>query len=578
MPRLFQGLGASPGVAIGTVYLLHREALPVVPYPIPPERVHDEVEGFARAREAAREELHEVKQRVQQELGEAYVGILDAQLLILDDPSLVGGVVQRIKVGRVGAQWALKEVVAEHGRRFEAIEDVYLRERVGDLSDVHRRLQRLLSGRPETEDRMPPGPHEVVAHSLVPSDAVTLAREEVVGLATDVGGKTSHTAILAQALSVPAVAGLRDFSLQVEQGDPLILDGDSGEITLDPTETEIETADERRRASVALEQRAMASATDLPAVTSDGVEVAVRANIEFASEVRTAVRLGAQGVGLYRSEFLFLAHAPKMPSEEEHFRTYVEIASAVSPHPAVFRTLDLGGEKYFHEVLERNESNPVLGLRAVRFCLRRPEIFRPQLRGLLRAATLHNVQVMLPLVTTLDEILEVRRILAIEADQLKAEGVPARADVPLGIMIEVPAAAVAADILAREGDFFSIGTNDLIQYLLAVDRGNESVSYLYQPMHPGVLRLIKFVVDAGARQGIPVSLCGEMAADPEFVSLLLGLGLRELSVQPRAIPGVREAICATTHAAGIRRAERAMGTEQSEGASRPSLGVGPSEH
>ena len=240
----------------------------------------------------------------------------------------------------------------------------------------------------------------------------------------------------------------------------------------------------------------------------------------------------------------------------------MEIAEAMAPHPAVFRTLDLGGEKYFHEVLERTESNPVLGLRAVRFCLRRPEIFRPQLRGLLRVATMQNVRIMLPLVTTRDEILEVRRILATEAEQLKSEGVAVRADVPLGIMIEVPAAAVAADIFAREVDFFSIGTNDLIQYLLAVDRGNESVSYLYQPLHPGVLRLIKFVVDAAATRSLPVSICGEMAADPQVVGLLIGLGLRELSVQPRAIPAVRRAIEAVNSAEAVTLAAEAMAVSE----------------
>jgi phosphotransferase system enzyme I (PtsI) len=554
---------------------LHTDTLPVVPNPIPPERVHEEVDRFHGARENAREELREVKRRVQSELGESYAGILDAQLLILDDPSLVGGVVQRIRVGRVGARWALKEVVAEHFRRFDALDDSYLRERSGDLADVHRRLQRLLRGRRSApDDTLPPGPHVVVAHSLVPSDAITLSRQDVVGLATDVGGPTSHTAILAQALSVPAVAGLRDLSQQVETGDPIILDGDTGEVRLSPTEEQISRAAERHRVWIAMEERVLAAASDLPAVTRDGVKVEVRANVEFASEIQTALRYGARGVGLYRSEFLFLSHAPRLPSEEEHYRTYVEIADNVAPHPAVFRTLDLGGEKYFHEVLARNESNPVLGLRAVRFCLRQPEIFRPQLRALLRAATRDNVRIMLPLITTLDEVLEVRKILADEAEQLKRAGIEARADVPLGIMIEVPAAAVAADLLACEVDFFSIGTNDLIQYLLAVDRGNESVSYLYQPLHPGVLRLIKYVVDAAQARGIPVSLCGEMAADPQMVGNLVGLGLRELSVQPRAVPIVRQAVEELNASAATQAAERAVG----QVIGRPPAEVGPGDN
>jgi phosphotransferase system enzyme I (PtsI) len=513
-----------------------------VPYPIPPERVHEEVEVFHKAIDRARGELRDLKERVLAELGDHYAGILEAQLLILDDPSLAGEAEKRIRVGRVSARWAIKEVVAEHIRRFNAVDDSYLRERGGDLSDVHLRLQRILSGEPRSEDDLPEGPQIVVAHSLSPSDAVTLARKGVAGLASDVGGKTSHTAILAQALSVPAVAGLRDISLQVRTGDQIILDGDSGEVRILPSPAETAQATERRRAWIAREQRAMADATDLPAVTRDGQEITLRANIEFASEVDMAVRFGARGIGLYRSEFLFLSRSPSLPTEEEHFRTYVEIAEKVAPHPAVIRTLDLGGEKFFHEVLDSGETNPVLGLRAVRFCLKRHDIFRPQLRGLLRAASRANIRIMIPLITTAEEIWEVRKLLAAEAEHLKAEGEPVRADAPLGIMVEVPAAAVAADMLAREVDFFSIGTNDLIQYSLAVDRGNQTVNYLYQPHHPGVLRMVKFVIDAAAKRGIPVSVCGEMAAEPGTAGLLVGMGLRELSVQPRAIPTIREAI------------------------------------
>jgi len=363
-----------------------------------------------------------------------------------------------------------------------------------------------------------------------------------VGLATDVGGQTSHTAILAQALCLPAVVGLHDFSRRVAAADRLILDGDRGEVTVSPSDEQIAEALERGRASVAVENE-MASERDLPAVTRDGTEIVVRANIELAEEVDRALRFGARGIGLYRSEFLFLSRSPDLPSADEHAATYGEIASKVAPHAAVVRTLDLGGEKYFHRVLGGREQHPMLGLRAIRYCLERPEVFRPQLQGLLRAAAEHdNLKIMLPLICTVDEIRTVRRMLAEEARQLRKSGVAVREEVPLGIMIEVPAAAIAADVLAAEVDFLSLGTNDLIQYALAVDRSNEAVVHLYQPRHPGVLRMMKFVIDCARKRGIPVSICGELAADVDLVGLLIGLGLRELSVQPRAVGPVRKAV------------------------------------
>jgi len=536
-----KGLGVSPGVAVGRVYVLHPQLMPVVPEAVPPERLAQEIEHFEQVLAVARDEVRALRQQVLEALGEHYAGILEAQLLILDDPRLVEGTIKRVRVGRVSARWALKEVVAESMRRFEAVDDPYIRERGGELADVHRRLQRLLGGEATHTAQLPQGPLVIVAHSLGPSDAVALARRGAVGLATDGGGRTSHTAILAQALSVPAVAGLHDVSRQVRIGEPIIVDGNQGVVLINPTTEDLQQAGARQRAWIAWE-RSAAEEADRAAVTRDGVELILRANIEFPGEVDVALQYGAQGIGLYRSEFLFLSHSPRLPSEDQHYQTYLELAQRVAPHPAILRTLDLGGEKYFHEVLDSDESNPVLGLRGVRLCLARPDIFRPQLRGLLRAATHGNIQVMLPLVITADEIWEVRKLLAREAEDLKGAGIAARADVPLGIMVEVPAAAAAADLLAREADFFSIGTNDLFQYALAVDRGNESVAHLYQPLHPGVLRMIKFIVDSAKRQGIPVALCGEMGADPQAVGLLIGLGLRELSVQPRALPRVRQAV------------------------------------
>jgi phosphotransferase system enzyme I (PtsI) len=555
--ELLRGIGASGGVAVGQVYLLHPEPLPVVPDPLPPERVEDEIERFHAARQAAGRELESLTRQVQEALGERYVGILEAQRLVLEDPILVTATTQRIRVGRVSARWALKEAVAELVRRFDTIDDEYLRERGGELADVQRRLQRLLRGEQPHDPRVP-DQAIVVAHAVGPSDAILLASQPIVGLATDVGGRTSHTAILAQALCIPAVLGLHDLSQRVRAGDPLLLDGDAGTVVLAPSAAQVAEAETRRAASRELETRQL-SDRDLPAVTLDGVEIVIRANIEFPTEVERALRFRARGIGLYRSEFLFTSRTPELPDAEEHYRIYREIAERVAPEPAIVRTLDLGGEKYFHEVLGGRSGPPVLGLRGVRFSLERPEIFRPQLAGLLRAAAEQdNLRMLLPLVSTIDEVRAVRRLLAEEAQRLAASGRAVRPDLPLGIMIEVPAAAMAADLFAQEIDFLSIGTNDLIQYAIAVDRGNEDLTALYQPFHPGVLRMLKFVVDSGRRHGIPVALCGEMAADPNAVPLLVGLGLRELSVQPRAVGLVRHAVRHTDAGQAERLARHAL--------------------
>ena len=554
----FQGLGVSPGIAVGRVHLLRAEQLPVVPDPVPPERVGEEIERFHAARGAARAELEELKRRVLVALGDHYTGILDAQLWILDDESLVQQTIQRIRIGRVSARWALKEVVDEFGRRFAAMHESHLREKGGDLHDVHLRLQRLLRGPRAGTSGMPGGPLVVVAQSLTPSDAIELSRRGVAGLASDVGGRTSHTAILAQALSVPAVAGLREMSQHAREGDPILLDGRTGEVVLLPSPDEIERAERQRRAWIESERRLADRPAAGPVCTRDGVEITLRANVGLPAELDYALRAGARGIGLYRSEFLYLTQAPDLPSEQLHYETYRDVARAVAPHPAVIRTLDLGGERTLHEVLERREGNPVLGVRALRFCLERPDIFRPQLRGLLRAAVEPNLRILLPLVTDVDEVRQVRELLREEARALAAEGLALREDAPLGVMIEVPAAAMAADALAREVDFLSLGTNDLIQYALAVDRGNEAVSHLYRPQHLGVLRLVRFVVEAAGRARIPLTLCGEMAADPEMAPLVLGLGLRELSIPPRAIAGVAEAVRSTDAAEAARETARRL--------------------
>ncbi|MBD3866686.1 MAG: phosphoenolpyruvate--protein phosphotransferase [Acidobacteria bacterium] len=553
-----RGLGVSSGIVTGQVVVLQSANLPVVPVPVPPERIEDEIGRLEAARSVARTELQDLRNRTFEVLGETYAGIIDAQLLILEDPGLLRKTAHRIQVGRIAAAWALKEEVGDYLRKFETIADGAFRERGGDLQDVHLRLQRILRGDVRGGEELPDDrPLLVVAHSLGPSDTVMLTRKNLAGFATDVGGKTSHTAILAQALSVPAVVGLKDITQRVRTGEEIILDGESGTVTIRPGANDLLEA-ERGRLTLEERESSWVEVESAPARTEDGTAVSVQANIEFPQEVEKAKAYGAEGIGLYRSEFLFLSRSPELPSEEDHYRTYVEMAARMAPAQVTIRTLDLGGEKYFHDVLDAQETNPVLGLRAVRFCLQRQDIFRPQIRGLLRAAAEADIRIMIPLVTTADEIRQVKALIFEEAGSLRAAGIPCREDVPVGIMVEVPAAAWSADILALESDFFSIGTNDLIQYALAVDRSNEAVDYLYQPLHPAVLRMIKFIIESADRAGIPVSLCGEMAGDEEMTPLLVGLGLRELSVQPRAIQPVRRAIAGMNTREAKARAMKAL--------------------
>ncbi len=545
MGAVHRGLGVSPGVAVGRALAWQASIEAVPPRARPADATGEsEVGRFNSARETARDELVELKAKLLNTLGESYAAILEAQLLLVDDPELVADVEARLLGEPVSASFATHAAFAAYLAHFETIDDRYLRDRAGDINDVRKRLLRLLAPSPSETGPAPPGPVVVVAQHIGPSDTVALAQKGVVGLAADLGGPTSHTAILAQAFGLPAVIGLGDVVRTIRPGAVIVVDGDRGEIAVDPEPERVADAGARHDAWLSLED-SWAASRDLPAVTKDGIEIVVRANVEFPEEAEVAQRFGAHGIGLYRSEFLFVSRAPHFPDEAEHYRAYRDLARRVAPHPAVIRTLDLGGEKYFHTMVERSESNPVLGLRGLRLCLKRPDLFVPQLRALLRAAVDADIRILLPLVTSVHEVQEVRAILAREAAALSAARIACRKDVPLGAMIETPAAAMTADHLAAELDFLSIGTNDLIQYALAVDRGNPTVASLYEPRHPAVSRMIGFAVRAGKAAGIPVSLCGEMAASPDLVPMLLGLGLRELSCPPRAVPRVRDAIRAT---------------------------------
>lgn len=558
MGRTFQGIAVSPGVAIGRAALLDA-AIETAPPRRPAGRTaEDERRRLRAARGRARDEIEALRARVAEALGERQAGILEAQALVLEDPALLREIDRRLDDEEASAEGALAGALEAFAETLEGIHDPYLRERADDLRDLERRVVRLLAGTAARAANPAPGEGSVVvAHAIGPSDTIAIAREGVVGLAADLGGPTSHTAILARAFGLPAVVGLERLRTATSAGTPLIVDGDRGRVVLDPGPEELADA-ERRRAAWAGVERAWAEARDLPAITRDGVPITIRANVEFPEEAAVASRFGAAGIGLYRSEFLFIARAPRLPDEGDHFATALALAERVAPNPVVVRTLDLGGEKYFHEVLAHEEPNPVLGLRGLRLCLTRPEIFVPQLRALLRAAARAEIRILLPFVTSIDEVREVRRLLAREAASLKASGTAAREDVPLGVMIETPAAAMAADLLARETDFLSVGTNDLVQYTLAVDRGNPSVATLYDPLHPAVLRMLRYVVRSGRARALPVALCGEIAGSPARLPAILGLGFRELSCPPRAIPRVREAVRAASAADAAREIDARM--------------------
>jgi phosphotransferase system enzyme I (PtsI) len=537
-----RGTGVSAGIAIGRALVLEGTNLAVFRLDLEGERAGAEVLRFRRAVRRAWRQLKDLGERVRREAGEAYARVFEAQILILRDPALLKETEALVRRERVNAEWALRTVVGRYTQVFAQLGDADLRERGTDIEDVELRVQAILTGSHKghdlgqlTDDVI------VVSAALSPSDAASLNRQRVIGLAIDGGGPTSHTAIIASALGIPAVAGLGDASRRIRSGDLVVLDGSSGTVIRNPPESEV-AAWRDRRARLAQRELELVVLRDLPAVTRDGARVALRANIELPEELPVARRYGAEGIGLYRSEFLYLTSAAAPPDEERHYRTYRELAEKALPHPVVIRTLDLGGERYASTLPDRREANPVLGLRGIRLCLRRPDLFRPQLRGVLRAAAHGKVRVMLPMVGAVEEVRQARAIVEEVRRELLRERVPFEPEVPLGIMIEVPAAALIAEQLAREVEFFSIGTNDLIQNTLAIDRGNAAVSYLYQPLHPAILHLIRRVAEAGSRFGRPVSVCGEMAAHPASALVLIGLGVGELSMTPAAIPAVKQAV------------------------------------
>lgn len=537
--QVLQGMGVSGGVAIGRAVVVETRGPDVFRMPLMESEVGAEVARLGQAVEHARRELEKTRREVGDDLGNDLVGIFDAHLLLLSDPKFVGRIEDRVRNQRVNAEWAVHKTAEELDQRFAQMDNAYLRERGADLSDVARHLLRSLQGSSSHHD-LAELAHDVIviADDLTPADTIQLGRQRVLGFAIESGGRTSHTTIIARSLNLPTVAGLTGVTKLLGDDVPVIVDGERGTLILYPSGEVLESY-RARRFDLQCRDEDLMKTRELASVTRDGVAVSLMANIDLPEEVEEATCFGAAGIGLYRSEFLYIEKYPELPTEDEHLALYRKIIESAAPHPAVIRTYDLGGRKLAREVMETHEENPVLGLRGIRLTLFRPDIFRTQVRALLRAGLYGDLWVMLPMVSTLEELRSFRALTAEVAAELEREGVAFQPDLRLGIMIEVPAAAVIADLLAREAAFFSIGTNDLIQYSLAVDRNNEHVANLYQPLHPAILRMLRNVIDSARTGGIDVGMCGEMAGDSRCALLLVGMGLRRLSMSPRRIPEIK---------------------------------------
>lgn len=537
-----QGIAASHGIAIGRVVVLRRAELSYDRVEIPFDRTEDEVARFLAAVETAGQQLAQLRERVFGQDGDAeHYHILEAYELMLRDENLTASTAHRIREEQINAEWALEVTLDDIRGIFQRLEDEVFRERLSDVDFVGERILRNLVGRSAfaADDVLPH--HIVVAHALSPVDTAQMLHRNILGLATDEGSRTSHTAIVARALQIPAVVALRHVVEKARGGELAIVDGEEGICILNPTQAEIELYRGRQERAVIYTEK-LRQNVELPATTTDDVTIRLSTNIDFREEAEAVTANGADGVGLFRTEFLYLGRND-LPREEEQLRCYRELLQRLHPLPVTIRTLDLGGDKFSSVQAELiGGVGELAGLRAIRLCLRRPEVFRVQLRALLRASVHGRLRILVPFVTCVSELVRVHEVLDEVKAELRSEGHPFDPDVELGAMVETPAAAQIADLLANYVSFLSIGTNDLIQYTFAVARDNPNLTYLYHPLHPALLRLVRTVATAGVAAGVEVAMCGEMAGEPLFARVLLGLGLTELSMVPSAVPAVKEVV------------------------------------
>jgi phosphotransferase system enzyme I (PtsI) len=536
--KVYRGIAVSAGVCRGKILVLHRARHVISRRELPDAEMPAEIKRFEQSLVSTRKQIKDVQRRVVENMSASEGDIFDAHLMMLEDRALIDEVIRLVREQKINADFAFHSVAERYVAAMEGVDDEYLRERAADMKDlIARVLDNLLEVKDAFDLKHLGEPCILVSHDLSPSTTAQLDKKFVLGFATDVGGKTSHTAIMARSLDIPAVVGLQSVSEELNSGDYALLDGYNGTVIVNPTDKTLFEYGQLEKNKASLEEK-LHEILDQPAVTLDGKTIHLSANIEDQNDIEAVIAHGAEGVGLFRTEFLFI-NREKPPSEEEQFQVYREVAVALKPHPVIIRTLDLGGDKFASHLQLASEMNPFLGWRAIRFCLAQPELFRAQLRAILRASAEGNIKMMYPMISGLDELMQANALLEKCKDELRAASIAFNENLEVGVMIEIPSAALIADALAKRAKFFSIGSNDLIQYTLAADRTNEKVSHLYEPTHPAIIRLIKVTVEAATRNGIWTGVCGEIGGDPVLVPLLVGLGVEELSAAPPVIPEVK---------------------------------------
>ena len=536
---LMKGIGVSSGIVIGQAYIMERGIIEPSQYCyLEASETEKEIERFEQAVQLSRDQLLRIKKKMEKDgRGKEHILIIDAHLMILQDNMLINDTIKVIKKERVNAEWAIKSVLKDIKEYFDKMDDSYLRERSMDIEHIVNRVLLNLMGRAHESVADLKTPVIVIARDLTPADTAQMVKGTVLGFLTDVGGRTSHTSIMARSLEIPAIVGLENITRKAEPNDTIIVDGTTGTVIINPSDSVVEVY-RKRKERYENYGKALFHYKNLPSETIDGRRLSLMGNMEIVEEIDALIEHGAEGIGLYRTEFLYL-NRKDLPTEEEHIKAYRKVVKRMAPEPVIIRTLDIGGDKLLSGMDQAPEINPAMGLRAIRFCLKNVDIFKTQLRGILRASAYGKIKIMFPMISGIEEIRRARAHLEEAKDELRAEGKAFDEKIEVGVMIEVPSAAIIADLIVKEVDFISIGTNDLLQYSLAIDRVNEHVAYLYEPFHPAVLRIIKTVADAANKAGINVGVCGEMAGEPEYALILLGFGINSLSMNAFSILRVK---------------------------------------